>query len=163
VAMGIAHVVVPGVADPAVINAFRGRSINLGFPLVAGRWFSAPNEVVMPRAMLNETHVRIGDWFSGTIEGHPVRLHVVGEAFSINNFGPSVWMDWSTLASAAPKSEPFYYWVFLTPGSDAEAYVSHIQARSPDLLSVQVNRAHAFTPVTTINAVLVILAAVLAL
>lgn len=163
VAMGIGHVVVPGVADPVVINAFRGRSLDLGFPLVAGRWFSGPNEVVMPRAMLTEAHVQIGDWFSGTIEGRPVRLHVVGEAFSINNLGHSVWMDWSTLASAAPKSEPLYYWVFLRPGSDTEAYVSHIQARSPDFLSVEVNRAHAFTPVTTMNAVLVILAAVLAL
>lgn len=163
VAMGLGHVVVPGVADPVTINAFRGRSLDLGLPLVAGRWFSGPNEVVMPRAMLNEAHVRIGDSFPATIDAHPVRLHVVGEAFAINNFGHSVWMDWSTLASAAPMSEPLQYWVFLRPGSNADAYVSHIQSRSPDLLSVEVNRAPAFTPVTTINAVLVILAAVLAL
>ena len=163
VAMGGGQVVVPGVANPVNVVAFRGPSIDLGYPLVAGRWFNLPNEVVMPRAMLNEAHVRIGDSFTGTIDSHSVQLRVVGESFSLNNVGHEVWTDWSTLSVAAPESAPSGYFVFLRPHSDSKAYVSRVQAKSPDLLTVDLNHAHAFSPVTTINNVLLVLAAVLAL
>jgi putative ABC transport system permease protein len=148
---------------PVWVIAYRGDSARLGIPVIRGRWFSAPGEVVAPRAILEASHLKVGDRFQAVIRGRPIELRVVGEIFS-TNLGDEIDMDLSTLASAAPGVQPTYYFVKLKPGSDAEAYARRVQATEPDFLDASANRIHgSISPVDTLNSVMLVLAAVLAL
>jgi putative ABC transport system permease protein len=163
VAIGGQNVVVPGVGDPVNTRLFRGDSSKSGFMVIAGRWFSAPGEVLAPAGLLHDAHLKIGDTFMGTANGQPLQLHVVGEVYDINNLGHSLFMDLSTMASVKPAVEPFTYNVTLTTGSDVSAYVHRVAAMQPDLLDVHASDTSIITPVKIIDLVLLIIAGVLAL
>jgi putative ABC transport system permease protein len=166
------QVIVPGVADPITVNAYRGDSARLGIPIIRGRWFSGPGEVVATRAVLEDTHLKVGDSFHGLISGQPVRLQVVGEVFNANNtaallrptaLGREMEMDLSTLAEAVPEAQPIYYFVTIKPGSDANAYIRRVQATEPDFLDASANRDQTVSGIGFLNSVMLVLAAVLAL
>jgi putative ABC transport system permease protein len=157
---------VPGVGGnlPVFVIAYRGDSARLGIPVISGRWFNAPGEVVAPRRVLEASHLKVGDRFQAVIRGRPTELQVVGEIFSTTDLGDEIDMDLSTLAPAAPDVQPTYYFVKLKPGSDAEAYARRVQATEPDFLDASANRIHgSVSPVDTLNSVMLVLAAVLAL
>ena len=157
---------VPGLEGrlPVWVVAYRGDSARLGIPVIRGRWFSAPGEVVAPRATLEASHLKVGDRFQALIRGRPVKLQVVGEIFSGSFLGYEIDMDLSTLALAAPGMQPTDYLVKLKPGSDADAYARRVQATEPDFLDASANRIHrSDSPVDTMNSVMLVLAAVLAL
>jgi putative ABC transport system permease protein len=163
VAVGGQNVVVPGVVDPVNTRLFRGDSSRVGFMVIAGRWFSAPGEVLAPAGLLHDAHLKIGDTFMGTANGLPLKFQVVGEVYDINNLGHSLFMDLATMASVKPAVEPFTYDVTLTAGSDVSAYVHRIAAMQPDLLDVHASDTSIITPVKIIDLVLLIIAGVLAL
>lgn len=154
---------VPGIADPVYLTAYRGDSTRLRTPMIKGRWFSGPGQVVLPRAMLDQTHLQVGDSFDAVLEGHPVRLQVVGEDFNFNNLGTWVEMDFSTLAQAKPDAAPRNYVVFLKPGSDPGAYAQRVQATEPDFLVVSVAGGGSLSAVSLLKTVMLIVAGVLAL
>jgi putative ABC transport system permease protein len=163
VAEGGQTVLVPGVGDPVNTRVFRGDSSHLGYLVVAGRWFSAPGEVLAPAGLLHDAHLKIGDSFTGTANGQPLQLRVVGETYDINNLGHSLFMDLATMASVKPAVEPFDYAVTLAPGSDVPAYVRRVAAAQPDPLDVRASDTSIIAPVKIIDLVLLVLAAVLAL
>ena len=157
---------VPGVGGrlPVWIIAYRGDSARLGIPVISGRWFSAPGEVVAPRRILEASHLKVGDRFRAVIRGSAVELQVVGEIFSTTDLGYEIDMDISTLAAAAPGVQPTYYFVKLKPGSDAETYARRVQATEPDFVDASPNRIHgSVSGIDTLNSVMLVLAAVLAL
>ena len=131
------HVLVPGLADPVLVKAFRGNPADLGVPLVNGRWYAGPGEVVAPDGLLRETHLQVGDRLTVTIHGRPIPLRIVGTVFDVSNFGRDLSLDWSTYAQAVPHAQPFAYLVRLRPGADPAAYAQRVQASAPDLLSIQ--------------------------
>jgi putative ABC transport system permease protein len=163
VAVGGQNVDVPGVTDPVNSRLYRGDSSHLGFMVIAGRWFSAPGEVLAPAALLRDAHLKIGDTFTGLAHGQPLQLRVVGEVYDINNLGHSLFMDLATMASVIPAVEPFYYDVTLAPGADVSSYVRRVAAAQPDLIDVHASDTSIITPVKIIDLVLLILAGVLAL
>jgi putative ABC transport system permease protein len=156
-------VLIPGIADPVYVTAYRGDSTRLHTPMISGRWFSGPGEVVLPRATLNAAHLQVGDQFDAVLEGHPVRLRVVGEDFNFNSQGIWVEMDFSTLAQVKPDAAPQRYVVFLTPGSDPGAYTRRVQATEPDFLVVSETGAGSLSGVYLLDTVMLILAGVLSL
>ena len=89
VAVAGQNVDVPGVTDPVNSRLYRGDSSHLGFMVIAGRWFSAPGEVLAPAALLRDAHLKVGDSFIGLANGRPLPLRVVGEVYDINNLGRS--------------------------------------------------------------------------
>jgi putative ABC transport system permease protein len=163
VAVAGQNVVVPGVGDAVNTRLFRGDSSRLGYMVVAGRWYSAPGEVVAPAGLMHDAHLKIGDTFMGTASGQPLQLRLVGETYDINNLGHSLFMDIATMASVTPAVEPFLYNVTLTSGSDVSAYVRRVAGVEPDLLDVHASDTSIITPVKIIDLVLLILAGVLAL
>ncbi len=163
VAVGGQNVTIAGVADPVSTHLFRGDSSRLGYMVIAGRWYSAPGEVLAPAALMRDAHLKIGDSFTGTAAGQPLQLRVVGETYDINNLGHSLFMDLATMASVKPAVEPFYYDVTLTTGSDVSAYVRRVAAMQPDLLDVRASDTSIIAPVKIIDLVLLVIAAVLAL
>ena len=156
-------VLIPGVTDPVYLTAYRGDSTRLRAPMISGRWFRGPGEVVLPRATLDAAHLQVGDSFDAVLEGHPVRLRVVGEDFNFNSLGVWVEMDFSTLAQVKPDAAPQRYVVFLTPGSDPGAYTQRVQATEPDFLVVSVIGAGSLSGINLLDTVMLILAGVLSL
>jgi putative ABC transport system permease protein len=163
VAIAGQNIVVPGITDPVNTRLFRGDSSRMGYMVVAGRWFSAPGEVLAPKGFLQDAHLKIGDSFTGNINGQPVQLRVVGEVYDISNLGHSLFTDVATVASVRPAVEPFSYYVTLAPGTDVNAYVHHVGALQPDLMDVRPSDNSIIAPVKIIDSVLLIIAAVLAL
>ena len=163
VAIGGQNITVPGVLDPVNTRLYRGDSSRLGFLVIAGRWFSAPGEVLAPAALLRDAHLKIGDSFTGSTDGQVLQLRVVGETYDINNFGHSLFMDLATMASTKPAIEPYMYDVTLASGADVAAYVHRVAAVQPDLIDVHASDTSIITPVQIIDLVLLVIAGVLAL
>ncbi len=163
VAVGGKNVTIAGVADPVGTQLFRGDSSRLGYMVIAGRWYTAPGEVLAPAALLHDAHLKIGDSFTGTADGYPLTFRVVGETYDINNLGHSMFMDIATMASVKPAAEPFRYEVTLVPGADVSVYVRRVAALQPDLLDVHAADTSIIAPVKIIDTVLLVIAAVLAL
>ena len=157
------NVVVPGIADPVNSRLFRGDSSHLGYMVTAGRWFNGPGEVLAPKGLLRDAHLKIGDSFTGTLYGETLQLRVVGEVYDINNLGHSLFMDYATLPSRIPNSIPGRYLVTLTSGADVNAYVQRVAASQPDLIDVQPSNTGIIGPVKIIDSVLLVIAAVLVL
>ncbi|HEX2648181.1 MAG TPA: ABC transporter permease, partial [Candidatus Dormibacteraeota bacterium] len=153
------NVTVPGIGDPVNAVLFRGDSTSLGFLLISGRWFSAPGEVLAPRALMQDAHLKVGDTFTSTHHGQPIRMLLVGEVFGISNLGHQLLMDISTL-SASEAVTPDTYLVKLAPGANVDAYVRQLAATQPDLLDVQKNDTSLVAPVQIIDKVLLAVAAV---
>jgi putative ABC transport system permease protein len=154
---------VPGIGDPVNARIFRGDSSHLGYMVVTGRWFNGPGEVLAPKALLQDAHLKIGDHFNASVHGSAVPLVVVGEVYDINNLGHSLFMDWVTLSAVEPDVTPDGYLITLTPGASVNAYVKGVSAAQPDLLDVQPNNTSIIAPVKIIDTVLLILAIVIAL
>jgi putative ABC transport system permease protein len=163
VALGGQNIVVPGITDPVNTRLFRGNSSRMGFMVVAGRWFTAPGEVLAPKGFLQDAHLKIGDSFTGTVNGETLQLRVVGEVYDISNLGHSLFLDLATLAAVKPAIDPFTYYVSLAPGADVSAYVRQVGALQPDLIDVRASDNSIIAPIKIIDSVLLIIAAVLAL
>jgi len=157
------NVAVPGITDPVNSRVFRGDSSRLGYMVISGRWFSAPGEVLAPAGFLRDAHLKVGDSFTGSLQGHTLQLRVVGEVYDISNLGHEVFMDYATLPPDTTNSSPGLYLVTLKPGSDIDAYVRRVAAVEPDLINVHPTDTSIIGPVKIIDSVLLALAAVLVL
>ncbi len=165
VAQTTTKITVPGIADPVYSAIFRGDSSALGYLLVSGRWINGPGEVVAPRGLLQDAHLRVGDTFSGTFHGAFLKLRVVGELYDFMGGpgGHELILDSTSIAATAPDLAPSGYLVTLKPGSNVDAYVKRMAAAQPDLLDVQANHISSAATGGVIAAVLFAIAAVLAL
>jgi putative ABC transport system permease protein len=157
------NVDVPGIGSPVSTEAFRGDSASLGYYVLAGRWFRGQGEAVVPRAMLTDGHLKIGDTFTATSAGRPLRLTIVGETYNLTNLGHSILVDWPTEQEVRPDAAPTSYSVTLKPGSDTGAYVQRVAATEPDFLSVQPTQSELIGPIQTIDSVTLVLTVVLGL
>jgi putative ABC transport system permease protein len=163
VALDGENIAVPGISDPVNSRIFRGNSSKLAYMVIAGRWFSGPGEVLAPAGFLHDTHLKIGDTFTGSLYGQALQLRVVGEVYDISNLGHELFMDYATLPPNTPNSDPSTYWVTLRPGSDLNAYIQRVEGTQPDLLDVHPNNTSLIGPVKIIDSVLLVLAVVLVL
>ena len=163
VALDGENIVVPGISDPVNSRIFRGDSSKLAYMVIAGRWFSGPGEVLAPAGFLHDTHLKIGDTFTGSLNGQALQLRVVGEVYDISNLGHELFTDYATLPPNTPNSDPSTYWVTLRPGSDLDAYMQRVAGTQPDLLDVHPNNTSLIGPVKIIDSVLLVLAGVLVL
>jgi putative ABC transport system permease protein len=154
---------VPGLADPTHAVAMRGDAAALGLHATAGRWFSAPGEVVAAPGFLKDTHLRIGDAFTGTINGRSVPLRIVGSYHEVNELGHIIRFDWSTLVAAQPDAQPGSYLIQLRPGANTSAYIQRLRAAEPDYLNVSGSSGTAETVASVLDTAVIALAAVLAL
>jgi putative ABC transport system permease protein len=161
VAQATGNITVPGIADPVYTAIFRGDSIGLGYLLVSGRWMSAPGDVVAPRGLLQDAHLKLGDSFDGAFQGSSMRLRVVGELYDFigGPGGHELFLDISSIATVAPST----YFVTLKHGANVPAYVNRLTAAQPDLLDVQANHTSAAATGGVIATVLFVIAAVIAL
>ncbi|HKV83045.1 MAG TPA: FtsX-like permease family protein, partial [Ktedonobacterales bacterium] len=84
-AYGFFNMTLPQLSSPVSGEAMRGAPGPHGLPIIAGRWFEGPGEVVGGPAFFKESHLKIGDTFTGAFKSKQVTLRLVGEFFDFQN------------------------------------------------------------------------------
>jgi putative ABC transport system permease protein len=130
VAERMADVSVAGAGEPVPLTAYRGDSSWLGYPIINGRWFSAPGEAVAPTAFFTRTGRHVGDTITATLDGQDLRLRLVGEIFDIQGDNILLRTAWRTLPG---NPEAQSYEIQLKPGTDADHYAGAIESSTTGL------------------------------
>jgi putative ABC transport system permease protein len=126
---------IPGVKDPILATVMRGDAGRLSYHAYQGRWFESPGEVLLRPVTMKEAHLKLGDVFQASIEGHTVELKVVGGFTDWTVFdGRGLVLGWPTFANLLPSAEPDSYLVKLHSPTDADAIAAAIQRSEPDFL-----------------------------
>jgi len=158
VAVRQATATISGVKDSTSVTVMRGDASRLSYSAYEGRWFDAPGEVVVRPVTMREAHLKLGDTFQASIDGHPVWLRVVGgfTDFAVYD-GRGLVLGSQTIGALVPDAQPETYLVKLRSGADAGSVASAVQRSAPDFLKATAvdaaaNRA-ALTPITAVLAV----------
>ena len=130
VAERMADVSVAGAGEPVPLTAYRGDSSWLGYPIINGRWFSAPGEAVAPTAFFTRTGRHVGDTITATLDGQDLNLRLVGEIFDIQGDNILLRTAWRTLPG---NPEAQSYEIQLKPGTDADHYAGAIESSTTGL------------------------------
>ena len=162
VAYSFVVVTAPGLNSPVSAQPMRGNSAADGYLLSEGRWFSGPGEAVGGSAFVQEAHLKVGDSFTAILANHALHLRLVGIYYDTDNFGRKLRFDWSSYLEAIPNAQPDFYEITLRPGADPQAYARHVSASAPDFLSVQPRPSGTPSLIAITNAVIGVLALVLA-
>jgi putative ABC transport system permease protein len=109
-----------GSTEPLEVNAYHGDASWVGYPLITGRWYEAPDEAVAGSRMLRLTGTDVGDYITITTELGERRIHIVGEAFSQGEY--QIFMAAAGLTGLVDDVAPDRFEVGLTSGTDPRAY-----------------------------------------
>jgi putative ABC transport system permease protein len=121
------HIDLVGSTDGLMVFAYDGDASWTGYPLLAGRWYNGPDEVVAGSRMLRLTGTKVGDFITISSERGQRRVHVVGEVFGRNS-SPTIIMDAAGLGGVVEQVVPNGFEVALTGGTDPHAYVDALTA-----------------------------------
>ena len=120
---------VAGLTERATITAFRGNANWTGYDMIAGHWYTGPDQVDVPARFLTVTGDAVGDNVTIVNGGRQVSVRIVGEVFSTQDDGVQLITDWTTLQAVAPGATPGQYDVGLRPGTSEAAYVQGLISR----------------------------------
>jgi putative ABC transport system permease protein len=121
----------PGAQADVRVSFYRGDFDQLGFRILAGRWFDGPGQVVVSERFLRQRGLAVGDTITLQSKGKSVRAQIVGKA--MYNSGDEVLSNWATLALIAPELRANIYEVNVKPGTDLNAVVKAVQAKDSGL------------------------------
>ena len=130
VAERTADVSVAGAGEPVPLTAYRGDSSWLGYPIISGRWFSAPGEAVAPTAFFTRTSRHVGDTITATQDGQDLNIRLVGEILDIQGDNILLRTAWGTLPGTPEATS---YEIQLKPGTDGDHYAGAIQSSTTGL------------------------------
>jgi putative ABC transport system permease protein len=116
------HVGLAGSGAEITVRAYDSEASWTGYPILAGRWYSAPGEAVASSRMLQLTGVKVGEYVTITTDLGRHRVHLVGEVFANGSDGTAI-MSATELDGLVPKDARTWLEVGLTPGTDLHAYV----------------------------------------
>jgi putative ABC transport system permease protein len=131
---------VAGLTEQATITAFRGNAAWTGYDMIAGHWYTGPDQVDVPARFLTVTGDTVGDSVTIVSGGRQVTARIVGEVFSTADDGLQMITDWKTLQAVAPAATPAVYNVGLRPGTDEAAYVQGLSSRLGSAYAVFANQ-----------------------
>lgn len=120
---------VDGVGQQVELYGYRGDASWIGYSLLSGRWFTGPGETVVPQALLDAAHKKVGDLVVVNLDGHHESLRVVGTIFDQQNGDILLRADWSALTGLSPTIEPRAYEVQIS-GVDPGQYAQQLDAAS---------------------------------
>jgi putative ABC transport system permease protein len=127
-----------GLTVPVAVTAYGGEARWLQYPMVTGHWYTGPGQAVVPLGFLKDTGTAVGDTVTFTLNGHPVRVTIVGQVFADQNRGMLMITDAATLAKAG-AGPPDTYDIGLRPGTSAPAYAQSLSSALPSSYAVQLN------------------------
>jgi putative ABC transport system permease protein len=120
--------------DPYIIHLRGGDLGSFEFPLLEGRLFERPNEVVVGYGLAQEQGLRIGDPFTVLVHHEPLTFEVVGIYREVGRLG----LVMMAAPEAVPGTEPFTYWLKVRPGADVQTVTEALRSGSNGLLDVTV-------------------------
>ncbi|MFG2983531.1 FtsX-like permease family protein [Streptomyces sp. NPDC048258] len=130
-ARGLAQVGLVGQTQPAFANFYRGNDSSYAYEIVKGRLPGAAGEIAAGPSFLSQRGLKIGDRVTLELNGRQVPTTVVGQLVEGNPRALDA--TWETLEQLAPGSRAIEYYVRLSPGSDANAYATAVEAADPGL------------------------------
>ena len=134
VAVYIAEVKVPGVAQNVLAWAFGGDASWTGYGLIAGRWYDAPGQVDVNTAFLNQSGLAVGDTATVNTGTAQVTVRIAGEVFQPSG-EPRVYGSARTLPGVASRQNLQRWDVGLRPGTSPAGYIQAVNrtlgGRSP--------------------------------
>ncbi|GIJ52620.1 ABC transporter permease [Virgisporangium aurantiacum] len=156
-----ASISLAGSTQPIDVRAYDADASWAGYPIIDGRWYRSPSEVVASSRMLRLTGVQVGDEITVSAAAGQRRVTVVGEVM-LNGGDPTLVMDAATLTGIAGPVTPRQYEVALTPGTDPHRYVSALSAalagQSADpIVSADTQENEAITVMLTLISILALL------
>jgi putative ABC transport system permease protein len=122
VAIGQTELSAVGLTQHVQAQASEGDAAWIGYPIITGRWYRGPDQVVVNTAYLTQSGLAVGDHTQISAGGRSVSAQIVGEVFVPGN-NPVLMTDWQTLTSVAPGTGIVQYDVGLRPGVSPAAYV----------------------------------------
>jgi putative ABC transport system permease protein len=132
---------IDGLAQPVRATAMRGDAASLDYLASAGRWFDGPGEAVMAGGTMKDAGVRIGDMVTGSVDGRPIRLRIVGRYHDFREYDDhGIRFDWTTYQGIAHGAAPREYLVGLRPGAHASELASRLQDAHPHFLRAAFNQ-----------------------
>ncbi|MEU4423783.1 FtsX-like permease family protein [Actinoplanes sp. NPDC024001] len=125
---------VGGLTEPIEVRGYDGDSSWTGYPMISGRWYSAPGEAVAGARLLKYTGARVGDTVTISTERGRRTLTIVGEAFS-NGGDPVLITDVAELGALydIARLTPRNFEVGLSSGTDPYQYVDKLATALGDL------------------------------
>jgi putative ABC transport system permease protein len=151
---------VAGAGAPVPMTAYRGNSSWLGYPIITGRWFSAPGEAAAPTAFFTRTGHHVGDRITATLNGQDLNLRLVGEILDSQGDNILLRTAWETLPGTPEATS---YEIQLKPGTDGDHYAGAIESTTTGLGVDVRGRGGVNTAFILINSVLAGLALILTL
>ncbi|HVS04643.1 MAG TPA: FtsX-like permease family protein [Candidatus Dormibacteraeota bacterium] len=153
-------VAVAGAGEPVPLTAYRGDASWLGYPIIAGRWFSSAGEAVAPTAFFTRTGQHVGDTITVTLSGQDLHLRLVGEIFDIQGDNVLLRTAWGSLSG---NPEAHQYEIQLRPGTNANVYAGAMASGNPGIGIDVRGRGGVDTAFILINSTLAGLALILTL
>jgi putative ABC transport system permease protein len=117
-----------GVTGVTALNlqAYGGSSAWLGWPVIAGTWYKARDQVDANTEFLTETGLHVGDRLTINVGRRPVGTRIVGQVYDPN--GPSLWTSRQTLGTVAGLGVTDYR-IGLRPGTSQQSYTAALSRR----------------------------------
>ena len=141
VGVAAAVMTIDGAREPVRATAIRGDAAALDYRASAGRWFDGPGEAVMAGVTMSEIGVRIGDVVTGSIDGQPVRLRIVGRYEDWSRYDDrGIRFDWTTYETVHPGEAPRTYLASIRPGASATAVAKRLEQAHPHFLRAAFNQ-----------------------
>jgi putative ABC transport system permease protein len=128
----------PGEEETLSLRARAGDLEDFRFPILEGRMFSSPEEVIVGYGLAKERNLHPGDMVTILLDGEPLQLQVVGTYRETSNLGRMLMLPAETLRRALPEAEPYSYVLKLGPEADDKALAATLRSASGDLLEVEV-------------------------
>ncbi|MFJ4617315.1 FtsX-like permease family protein [Streptomyces sp. NPDC088812] len=123
-----AQVGVTGIAGETTVVAYEGDS-SWGAPrTVSGRWLDGPGQAAVTGRFLKAAGVEVGDTVTLTQGGRQASVRIVGEVFFTEGKGMALLTSTSTLSALGVDARPGRYDVRTEPGTDADAYLTALNA-----------------------------------
>jgi len=156
---GTAHIVtdydnVPGsvrVAGVTTLNleAYGGDSSWLSWPMIAGTWYTAPDQVDANTEFLTETGLHVGDQPTINIGRRQVRTKITGQVYDPN--GPSLWTSRLTLGRVTGLGATDYR-IGVSPGISPQRYTATLERKLGTNIGVNVASEGVGAPPSSVSA-----------
>jgi putative ABC transport system permease protein len=132
---------IDGAPQQVRATATRGDAAALDYRASAGRWFDGPGEAVMAGVTMSEVGVRIGDVVTGSIDGQPIRLRIVGRYEDWSRYDDrGIRFDWTTYETLHPGQAPRTYLASIRPGASATTVAKRLEQAHPHFLRAAFNQ-----------------------
>ena len=114
------QVSIPGTTTAADADLYTAATTS-PYQIIAGHWYTGPNQVLVPTGFLNTTGTHIGDPLTLVLDdGERAQVRIVGEVLDdLSSGGMEIIAD----AATFPHTEPSSFAITLKPGVDITTYL----------------------------------------